>query len=179
MSDTLTNIRFFTIADFKEEEQWLREMHRAGWKLESMRPPCIFYFEKCEPEDVVYQLDFRGRRDGDGASYRQIFRDCGWEYVESCLSFHYFRKPVAQMEGEEEIFSDNVSRAELLGRIWKCRMLPIFCIFFGCVLPQIRRNFSGEVPRDAFFYFFCVLLLLYLMLICHVGVKFFRLRRSL
>ena len=179
MSNTLTKIRMFTIADFKEEEQWLREMHRMGWKLFGMSPPCIFQFERCEPEDVVYQLDFRNRRDGDGSSYRQIFRDCGWEYVDSCLSFHYFRKPVTEMDGEEEIFSDNTSRAELLGRIWKCRMMPIFVIFFGCLLPQIHSSISGEVPLDAFFVLFCVLFFLYFRLIIHVGVKFYRMRRSL
>lgn len=179
MRDTMTKMRIFTIADFKEEEQWLREMHRAGWKLTGMTNPCWFHFERCEPEDVVYQLDFRNRRDGDGASYRQIFRDCGWEYVDSCMSFHYFRKPVAAMVGVEEIFSDNTSRAELLGRIWKWRMIPIFAVFFGCVLPQIHKSFSGETPWDAVFVFCCVLLLVYLWLILHVGVKFFRMKSAL
>ena len=28
-----TVIRSFTIADFEEEEIWLREKHKSGWKL--------------------------------------------------------------------------------------------------------------------------------------------------
>ncbi len=179
MGETLNRIRLFTIADFKEEEEWLREMHRCGWKLAGLTPPCFFYFERCEPEDVVYQLDFRCGRDGNGTDYRQIFQDCGWEYVSSCMSFHYFRKQVSRMEGEEEIFSDNLSRADLIGRIWKWRMMPIFVMFFGCILPQIRHGVTGNIPRDAFFGMYVVLLSLYLWVILHVGIKFFRMRRSL
>ena len=59
MKDTKTMLRFYTIADFREEEIWLREEHRNGWKLTKMRPPCFFRFEKCEPEDVIYRLDFK------------------------------------------------------------------------------------------------------------------------
>lgn len=179
MCDTIKRIRIFTIADFKEEEEWLTEMHRLGWKLSGMTPPCFFYFERCELEEVVYQLDFRNRREGDGAEYRQMFRDCGWEYVDSCMSFHYFRKPVSQMEGMEEIFSDNASRIDFMGRIWKWRMMPIFVILFGCILPQIYQGITKRIPMDAFFWIFVMMLLLYLRLILHVGIKFFRMRRSL
>ena len=179
MCDTIKRIRIFTIADFKEEEEWLTEMHRLGWKLSGMTPPCFFYFERCALEEVVYQLDFRNRREGDGAEYRQMFRDCGWEYVDSCMSFHYFRKPVSQMEGMEEIFSDNASRIDFMGRIWKWRMMPIFVILFGCILPQIYQGITKRIPMDAFFWIFVMMLLLYLRLILHVGIKFFRMRRSL
>lgn len=179
MAETLKKIRVFTIADFKEEEEWLREMHWSGWKLIGLMPPCFFTFERCEPEDVVYQLDFRNGRDGNGMEYRQIFQDCGWEYVNSCMSFHYFRKPVAQMEDEEEIFSDNASRVDLIGRIWKWRMMPVFIIFFGCILPQVRLGITGGIPMDVFFGLYVVLLVLYLCLILHVGLKFLRMRRSL
>ena len=179
MCDTIKRIRIFTIADFKEEEEWLTEMHRLGWKLSGMTPPCFFYFERCELEEVVYQLDFRNRREGDGAEYRQMFRDCGWEYVDSCMSFHYFRKPVSQMEGMEEIFSDNASRIDFMGRIWKWRMMPIFVILFGCILPQIYQGITKRIPMDAFFWIFVMMLLLYLRLILHVGIKFFWMRRSL
>lgn len=179
MNEQIRKIRFFTIADFKEEEQWLREMHQFGWKLAYVQVPCFFYFERCEPEDVVYQLDFRNRRDGDGVEYRQIFKDCGWEYVCDCMSFHYFRKTVSQMEEEEEIFSDNASRIDLLGRIWKWRMMPIFVILFGSVLPEVHQSITGRGPVDIFFWMFFLLLLLYTWLILHVSIKFFRMKRRL
>lgn len=44
MADRKTFIRFFTIADYMEEEKWLRETQAAGWKLVKMVPPCFFIF---------------------------------------------------------------------------------------------------------------------------------------
>lgn len=179
MGNTLKKIRLFTIADFKKEEQWLRGMHRAGWKLVSMTAPCLFYFERCRQEDVIYQLDFRNRREGDGVEYRQMFRDCGWEYVDSCMSFHYFRKPVTQMDREEEIFSDNASRIDLLRRVWKWRMMPLFIIFTGCVLPQLHHSFSGDAPLDVIFVIYCVLALVYIWLILYVGIRLYQMQCEL
>ena len=46
-------IRFFTIADYEEEEIWLHNQHKSGWKLVNMFPPCFFYFEKCMPLGIV------------------------------------------------------------------------------------------------------------------------------
>ena len=38
MPETKTMIRFFTIADYEEEEIWLHEQHKNGWKLHKMIP---------------------------------------------------------------------------------------------------------------------------------------------
>ena len=54
-----TLVRFFTIADYEEEELWLRKQHRNGLKLVKMTPPFFFTFEECTPEDVIYRLDYR------------------------------------------------------------------------------------------------------------------------
>lgn len=178
MREQINKFRVFTIADFKEEEQWLREMHRAGWKLVGTIPPFLFRFESCEPEDMVYQLDFRTKQDGYGVEYRQMFEDCGWVYVDDCMSFRYFRKPVSQMKEIEGIFSDRASQVEMLGRIWKWRMLPIFVIFFGCILPQIHRTVTGRCPVDMIFIMYCVFFLLYVWVILHVGIKFFRMKMN-
>lgn len=45
MNETKLKIRFFTIADYIEEEIWLRKMHNEGWKLVKMVPPCFYKFE--------------------------------------------------------------------------------------------------------------------------------------
>ena len=42
MMNTKWMIRFYTIADFKEEEIWLRQEHGNGWKLAKMIPPCFY-----------------------------------------------------------------------------------------------------------------------------------------
>ena len=91
MSETKVKIRFYTIADFNEEEIWLRKEHQSGWKLVKMVPPCFYHFEKCQPEDVIYRLDFKNN--GENADYMQMMKDYNWEYFEHCVGWLYFRKP--------------------------------------------------------------------------------------
>lgn len=47
MSKTKTFLRLFTIADYEEEEQWLRSQHQKGWKLQKIYFPCFYVFEEC------------------------------------------------------------------------------------------------------------------------------------
>ena len=86
-----TIVRFFTIADYEEEEIWLREQHRNGRKLVRVIPPCFYVFEDCEPQEVVYRLDYKNSRQTE--EYMQMVRDFGWEYFTQCVGWLYFRKP--------------------------------------------------------------------------------------
>ena len=38
MNNKKTVIRFFTIADYEDEEIWLHNQHMSGWKLVKMIP---------------------------------------------------------------------------------------------------------------------------------------------
>ena len=106
-----TEIKVFTIADYEEEEIWLRQQHQKGWKIMKMIPPCFYIFESCEPEDVIYRLDFRNRE--QSGEYLQMVKDFGWEYVGQCVGWLYFRKKAdeAQTAEESELFSDNPSKS--------------------------------------------------------------------
>ena len=42
MDNKKTVIRFFTIADYEDEEIWLHNQHMSGWKLVKMIPPCFY-----------------------------------------------------------------------------------------------------------------------------------------
>ena len=179
MSETKTRIRFFTIADYEEEEIWLRRQHSSGWKLIRTVLPCFYVFERCAPEDVVYRLDYKNSTEtGD---YLQLYRDYGWECCERMSGWLYFRKPASacETEAEGEIFSDNATRVELISRIVKTRMLPLLALFFCCVLPGCLNSMSGRMPRAGLFTgIFTALLLVYLYLIVHCGLKLRRLRRK-
>lgn len=59
MNNKKTVIRFFTIADYEDEEIWLHNQHMSGWKLVKMIPPCFYIFEKCTPAEVAYRLDYK------------------------------------------------------------------------------------------------------------------------
>ena len=131
MKTKKTEIRFFSIPEWKKEEEYLREKHKMGWKFVRVAYPGIYYFEKCTPEDVVYQLDYNQEGIEGKGEYVQMFRDCGWEYLMDYAGYSYFRKPVAEMKQEEEIFCDNESRLEMIRRVFRGRIIPLIVIFTG------------------------------------------------
>ena len=140
--ETTTNVRFFTILDYDKEQDYLRKMHKKGWKFVALKGAMFYHFEKCDPEDVIYQLDYNPEGIENKEEYVQIFRDCGWEYLQDACGYSYFRKKAADMEGDEEIFCDDESRLQMLERVFKGRMIPLL-IIFGCILlPMFFRNLS-------------------------------------
>lgn len=90
--------RIFTIADYKEEENFLRQQHQMGWKLIDVQFLCVYVFEKCELEDYIYQLDFLDISRQDQQSYLQMFKDYGWEYIMDFMDWSYFRKKQIKMK---------------------------------------------------------------------------------
>lgn len=179
MSNRKTMTRFFTIADYEEEEIWLREQHKQGWKLVKTVLPCFFIFERCKPEDVVYRLDYKNNT--ENSDYLQIFADYGWEYFNRCMGWLYFRKLVSNTDTEKdnEIFSDDASRVDMVNHIVKTRMLPLLVIFFACLLPNFVKSVEGGyASMDVVTIAFTVLLLIYLYLFIHCGRKLRMLRKK-
>lgn len=179
MSNRKTMMRIFTIADFEEEETWLRSQHKNGWKLTKTILPCFYIFEHCTPEDVVYRLDYRNNT--EGSDYFQIFQDYGWEYFNRCVGWLYFRKPAsnAGTEMDTEIFSDDSSRVDMVNYIVKTRMLPLMIIFCCCLLPNFFKSMTvGDPISNILTVIFALLLLLYLYLFVHCGVKLRKLKEK-
>lgn len=58
MRDTKTEIKFFPVPAWKKEENYLREQHKKGWEFVEVSGFCLYRFKRCEPKDVVYQLDY-------------------------------------------------------------------------------------------------------------------------
>ena len=54
----------------------------------------MYYFEKCVPQDVVYQLDYNKEGLEHKDEYLKMFDDCGWEYLQDYAGYSYFRKAV-------------------------------------------------------------------------------------
>lgn len=178
MGDKKHCVRFFTIADWIEEERWLREEHGAGWKLIKMTPPCFYTFEKCEPEDVIYRLDFYNNEEDE--TYYQMMEDYGWHYCGRCFGWLYFRKPKALVNHtlDEELFSDYDSRMALLERIYKTRYLPMTIVLLCCVIPgllvSLRHLDDGGLWLTVFY---MVLALLDVYLLVYTGVRLGRMKK--
>ena len=141
--------RIVTIADYEREAVFLGEMHAKGWKLEKVSYSNLvvavkYSFEKCQPEQVAYQLDFYPMKKSERASYLQLFKDCGWEHVTDFNGFSYFRKHHSGIESdaEFEIYNDSAGKFAMIKRILIMRMLPIL-LLFSALLPVFSKFVSG------------------------------------
>ena len=146
--------RIFTIADYEREALYFREMHAKGWKLRKVSYSILLFvvkytFEKCQPEQVSYQLDFYPMEKSERSSYLQLFKDCGWEHITDFNNFSYFRKAHSEIESdaEFEIYNDASGKLAVVKRILIIRMIPILLIFlliFSALLPVFSKFVSGD-----------------------------------
>ena len=141
--------RIATIADYDREALYLRKMHAEGWKLKEVTYSNLvvavkYTFEKCQPEQVSYQLDFYPMKKSERASYLQLFKDCGWEHITDFNGFSYFRKAHSEIESdaEFEIYNDAAGKLDMVKRILIMRMLPIL-LLFAALLPIFSKFVSG------------------------------------
>lgn len=181
MAETVTKIKVFTIADFREEEIWLREMARRGLHLLRMVPPLVYIFEKGEPRDDIYRLDFTN--DDQGGDYARMLAEFGWENCGRCMGWIYWRRSAEELasEGEGELFSDDASRLDMVRKVVRTRMLPLLVIFLCCILPNLFRALDGGMygASGFFLWFFGIMAVLYVYLILHCGGKLRRMEREL
>lgn len=180
MKDTKTEIRFFSIPEWKKEESYLREQHKNGWEFISLSGLCVYRFKRCEPKDVVYQLDYNPDSLTKKNEYVQMFRDCGWEYLQNYAGYSYFRKAVSEMDGsEEEIFCEDASRLDMMKRVFSGRMIPLLVTFFLVIIPQIIMQGRIDDPASqSLMVFFCVMFVIYLGLFIAFAVPFWKYYRS-
>ena len=141
--------RIATIADYDREALYLGEMHAEGWKLKEVSYSNLvvavkYTFEKCQPEQMSYQLDFYPMKKSERASYLQLFKDCGWEHITDFNGFSYFRKAHSEIgsDTEFEIYNDAAGKLAMVKRILTMRMLPIL-LLFSALLPVFSKFVSG------------------------------------
>ena len=141
--------RIFTIADYEREALYFRKMHAKGWKLRKVSYSILLFavkytFEKCQPEQASYQLDFYPMEKSERASYLQLFKDCGWEHITDFNGFSSFRKLHSgiELDAEFEIYNDAVGKLAMVKRILTRRMFPILLLFLA-LLPVFSKFVTG------------------------------------
>lgn len=140
--ETKKEFKYFTIFQYEQEQEYLSRRHQEGWKFVKITGLGIYHFERCQPEKVIYQLDYNQEGLANKEEYVRMFADCGWEYLMTFAGYSYFRKPAAEMNGEEEIFCDDQSKLEMMERVLKGRMTPLLILFCTVLLPQCVMNFT-------------------------------------
>ncbi|MGC0307233.1 DUF2812 domain-containing protein [Streptococcus pneumoniae] len=180
--------RIFTIADYDREALYLRKIHAEGWKLKKASYSNLvvavkYTFEKCQPEQVSYQLDLYPMKKSERASYLQLFKDCGWEHITDFNGFSYFRKLHSGIESdaEFEIYNDASGKLAVVKRILIMRMIPILLLFlliFSALLPVFSQFVSGasSFSWDMFLIFIIdwVLLIVFVIQISYILWKLFQ-----
>lgn len=176
MKTERAEFRFFTVPEWEEEQEYLRRRHKEGWRFTYVRA-CRYHFEACPPQDVVYQLDFNPERQQQKSEYIQMFRDCGWEYLQDFVGYSYFRKPKSAMgERDEEIFCDDASRLDMMNHVLRQRILPLLAIFLCCILPQLfLQSRIGDTVNWVLTGIFAVIAVLYLILFLRFAWKYWAL----
>ena len=140
--------RYYTLADYEKEEQFLSKMAAQGWRFVDTNG-FRYTFERCEPEQVVYRIDFSGLDLNERDDYYAMFRDFGWEYLQDFNGFSYFCKNGKGVsEDELEIFSDNSSRIEMMKRVILSKLLPVLVMWLGAGMILSTR-FLNNILSDS------------------------------
>lgn len=181
MAEIKHKLRWFDLMAYEEEAKWLSEMHADGWRFVSVNMIGWYTFEKCQPEEVVYQLDFFQNQKKDESSYRQMFADCGWEYVATLNQYHYFRKPKNEMDNaqDEEIFCDEESRYDMLMRIYKGRVLPLIVIFCATIVTNVTSILNHSSFGEPIGILYIIVVVLYWFIFVRFLMKYHHVKQRL
>ena len=181
--------RIFTIADYEREALYFREMHAKGWKLRKVSYSILLFvvkytFEKCQLEQVSYQLDFYPMEKSERSSYLQLFKDCGWEHITDFNSFSYFRKPYSQIESdaEFEIYNDATSKLAMVNRILRLRLVPVLlllAIHIPFLLKLLNRSNTFDLWKFLAVGLDVFLSLILLLIVSYIGWKLWHKKKEL
>lgn len=170
--ETKKEFKFFTIFEHQKEEIYLRQQHNSGWRLIKVNCLGVYHFEKCQPEDVIYQLDYNQQAATSKGEYIRMFSDCGWDYIQDYAGYSYFCKPAAAMNGYEEIFSDDNSRLAMMERVYKGRLLPLLIIFSIVLLPMFIMSLAdGQYAMSVFY---GIMIVLYLAMFGYCAFRYYQ-----
>lgn len=174
--------KIFLLPDYEKEEKYLTDMHKSGWRLKQISL-YVYTFEKCEPENVIYRLDFAEQNSKDKQSYLAMFGEYGWEYIQDVNGYSYFRKNADGLAAEDtELFSDNESRLEMMKRIINTKLLPVWVIFICLVIPNfimvMNRGFSDIPLHTVLTAVFTLLFVLYSYILIHCLLGFSKLKNK-
>ena len=157
-----TSWNVYSAWNYEKEIEDLNRASEQGWQL--VKGGCFHSRFVKRPEiRYRYQLDFQ--KPDDLGRYIEIFREQGWEYINSTFNgWNYFRKIYDPSRPEEsyEIFTDRESLREMNGR-W-VKIAAALAVFIGIMtltagFRLIRRPCLPYLVQMLTFLLECVFLL--------------------
>ena len=151
-----TSYNVYSAWNYQKEIEDLNAASEQGWQL--VRGGC-FHSRFVKNPDIRYRYQLDYGKIEDMGRYIELFREQGWEYINSTFNgWHYFRKlyDPSQPEEEYEIFTDRESLREMNNR-W-ARIALAISIFLGlfAVIDIIRIFRIPTIPRIIQFLLFVI-----------------------
>lgn len=182
MGNSKTVFKYFTIPQYQQEEDYLSAMNAKGWRFTHATFPGLYHFEKCEPGQVAYRLDYNQEGIRNKAEYIQMFSDCGWEYICDFVGYSYFRKEGKAGEEREEIFCDDASRLDMMKRVYRGRIIPVILLFALVIISQLFMNtlgnsvgsYVGFIATEILSFIFLGLAIVYLVFFSITTVHYYK-----
>ncbi len=137
-------VKFKLMYDKDKETEWLNQMVAEGYALTGFF--CGFYsFDKCQPGEYVYQVDFRKGFFCVDNDYREFMREAGVEIV-CCWGFWVILRRKAS-EGPFELYTDVESTIEHYTTIRKMFKVAIaiemLCLFLETFVAVTGNMLAG------------------------------------
>lgn len=125
--------RFYNIAEYEQEEQWINEMAKEGWQLTAIGF-CRYIFRRGTPGEYIYKLDVVERTASDEVkeSYFNFLTECGIRVVGEFKDWLYLQKKAA--DGPFDMKDDTYAKLRTVNKVYSfavrtlCKLLKIFAI---------------------------------------------------
>lgn len=143
--------RFFTVADYEKEEQYINEMAREGWHLTAVGF-CRYVFRRGEPGAYTYKLDMVERTASDEVkeSYFNFLTECDIRIVGEFKEWLYLQK--SAQTGPFDMKEDTYAKLRHLNKIYSfsirmvCRLIRFFALMV--VVALVLLSTSNWAPLN-------------------------------
>lgn len=144
--------RFYNIAEYEKEEQWINEMAKEGWNLTAVGL-CRFIFRRGTPGEYIYKLDVVERTASDEVreSYFNFLTECDIRIVGEFKDWLYLQKKAA--DGPFDMKDDTYAKLRHVNKIYSfavrtlCRLLTIFAAVVAICLIGMSLTNSFDVQH--------------------------------
>lgn len=135
----------------KEEKAFLEEMSLKGYRLCKLG---IFkyYFEECEPENRIYEADFRTFDKMSKEEYLQLYLDSGWEFDAQISGWYMFSRINDGVH--TSLFNDKPTLKQKYKRLLMFLGLLGLPVYYYAliILPNLESELSGFYSIFRLFY---------------------------
>lgn len=146
--------RFFTIADFEQEQEWLNSMSRSGWNFVHTNG-IVYTFEKGTPGEYIYKIDLprENMTDAEVAHYYDFMKECGVEVVDQFKMWRYLRQKANSQDFK--VANDTLSQLVMVNKAYAhaTHLLGIIIVLVAVIMlvGSVVISLSAPMSRVAQF----------------------------